>query len=317
MKQPPAFFMSTISGLLLLLIAAAGLTTETTCNTCTTEVKTWDDGTIYHKYQRGSYICSDEASIEPFKYDSNNLDNQYFYYSCLVIQGKDSEGLPQLYILSDHHSHLLASNFLASYLRTDGRLESPWTTVTVDEAIKYNMKTQAIIKLTPRYPEPYDFIEQDSQIELNSAYTLPHLYFLKYNLGIVGDYHEHLLQPSSYEGDKEKLNTFPEYNSFMRDSLNNVIRHAGECAGLPQKAHFDKDLYQAVTSACSLMKEMALSLLPLEQKRQGILLQPHCQDLNEENCAEYYDTHGEINNMLKNFKEEYDRLFENVRSAYL
>ncbi len=261
----------------------------------------------YKEYERGRYACTD-WSEEDFRLNPEDLDAQYFYYSCLVIQGRDSEGLPHLYILADHHSHLLASDFLADYLTTDGRLENPWTHVTIDEAIKYRMHTQAIIKLMPHYPEPYEFIERFEQLELNSAYGLPHLYLLKYELGIVGDYRKRLLQSPSYQGDRDK-ETYPKYNSYMRDSLNNVIRYAGECASQPQKAHFNPGRYQATVKSCRLMKEMALTVFPLEEKREGILRQSHCEDLNEDNCPEYYETHREIKNLMSEYNKEYDRLF--------
>lgn len=259
------------------------------------------------EYRRGSYVCSDEA-IESINRDSENLDNRYFHASCLVIKGQDSQGLPRLYILADHHSHLLASNFLADYLQTDGKFEDSLTHVTIDEAIKYHKRTQAIIKLMPRYPEPYELIEKYDQIELKSAYNAPHLYLLKYELGSAGDYSERLLQSPSYQGDRNK-ETYPEYNSYMRDSLNNVIRYAGECASQPQKDHFNPGRYQATVNSCRLMKELAVTLFPLEEKRQSILLLPHCQDLNEHDCPEYYDAHTEIKELLEAYLAEHAELF--------
>lgn len=264
----------------------------------------------YKEYQRGKYLCTNESEKE-YKREPEDLDNQYFYYSCLVIQGRDSEGLPHLYILADHHSHLLASDFLANYLQTDGRLEYPLTHVTVDEAIKYRMRTQAIIKLMPYYPEPYPFIERARQIELKSAYHLPHLYLLKYELGATGDYRKRLLQSPSYQGDRNK-ETYPKYNSYTRDSLNNIIRYAGECASQPQKDHFNLDRYQATVKSCRLMKEMALTMLPLEEKRQGVLRQPHCEDLNETNCPEYYEHHQAIKNLNSGYLKEYEKLFSSL-----
>ena len=262
----------------------------------------------YEKYEKGNYVCSD-LDLEFSNRDSENLDNRYFYASCLVIRGQDSQGLPMLYILADHHSHLLASNFLAYYLQTDGRLETPLTEVTIDEAIKYHMRTQAIIKLMPLYPEPYEMIEKFNQIELISVYILPHLYLLKYDLGIMGDYYKRLLQSPSYQGDRTKENIYPNYNSYMRDSLNNTIRYAGECASQPQKDHFNLGRYQATVKSCRLMKELAVTLFPLEEKRQGILLQSHCEDLNEDSCPEYYEAHKEIKTLLEAYIAEHTKLF--------
>ena len=258
------------------------------------------------KYERGKYVCSDRAE-ERFKQNSDDLHNRYFYFSCEVIKGNDSVGLPELYILADKHSHLLANNFLAHYLQTNGELDNSFIEITtVDEAIKYRMRTQALIKLIPNYPpEGLRLIEYNGQIELDSAYKLPHLYLSKYNLGIIGDYNAVLINSPNYEGDKN-LETYPDYNTKMYDSLENVVKYAGECASLPQKPHFNLERYQATIKACDLMRELALNIDPLEAKRKDLLNQ--CPDLNEENCPEYYETHKEINKFISDYVDEYDEL---------
>ena len=262
----------------------------------------------YREYTRGRYTCTD--AIETlFIQNPIDFDVQYFYYSCLVIKGQDDKGLPHLDLLSHNRRHLLASDFLANYYRTDGNLEGALTRVKLNEAIEYRMRTQAIINLMPSYPGPYKQIEQNTQIELVSAYQFPHLYFLKYNLGFIGDYNRHLLASSSYEGPRD-LDTYPDYNNQMRLSLNSIVRYAGECANLPQKNHFNLKLYENTIKACRLMKETAENLITLEYKRQEILLQSNCQDLNKKNCPEYYKTHNDINKFVSLYMNNYIRLFE-------
>ena len=260
------------------------------------------------RYKRGRYVCTDESEID-FKLNPQDLDERYFHFSCEVIKGNDSIGLPELYILADKHSHLLANSFLADYLQTDGNLDNSFIEITaVDKAIKYRMQTQAIIKLTPNYPpEGLRLIEYVEQIELDSAYELAHLYLLKYNLGIIGDYRVALFNSPSYEGDKDR-ETYPDYNTLMLDSLSNAIRYAGECANLPQKPHFNSDRYQATLTACNLLKDLALETIPLEDKRKQLLNQ--CPDLNETNCPEYNETHLEINGFLLDYKDKYNKLSE-------
>ncbi len=131
----------------------------------------------YEKYERGKYVCSDETE-ELFNRYSEDLHYRYLHFSCEVIKGNDSVGLPELYILADRHSNLLANNFLAHYLQTNGELDNSFIEITtVDEAIKYRMRTQALIKLIPNYPpEGLRLIEYNGQIELDSAYKLAHLY---------------------------------------------------------------------------------------------------------------------------------------------
>ncbi len=261
------------------------------------------------KYKRGRYVCSDETE-ELFNRYSEDLHYRYLHFSCEVIKGNDSVGLPELYILADRHSNLLANDFLANYLQTNGELDNSFIEITtVDEAIKYRMRTQALIKLIPNYPYStlYEFIERDDQIELDSAYKLPHLYLLKYNLGIIGDYRVVLINSPNYEGDKN-LETYPDYNTKMYDSLENVVKYAGECANLPQKPHFNLERYQATIKACALMRELALNIDPLEAKRKNIL--KTCDNLteDEESCPEYYKAHYEISKFMSDYMDKYDEL---------
>ena len=170
------------------------------------------------------------------------------------------------------------------------------------------MRTQTIIKLIPNYPpEGLRLIEYVEQIELDSAYKLAHLYLLKYDLGIVGDYRVALLNSPNYEGERG-LEIYPDYNTLMLDSLSNAIRYAGKCANLPQKAHFNSDRYQATLTACNLLKDLALEIIPLEDKRKKILRQ--CDNLTEEeeSCPEYYDAYYEIGGFLLDYIDKYDKL---------
>ena len=250
------------------------------------------------KYERGRFGCTDETE-RLYQNNPQDLDLQYLHYSCEVIKGDDSF-LSKIDILAYHHSHLLANDFLANYYQTDGALDDSFIPVkTLDKAISYRMRTQVIIGLIPNYPysTPYKVTEIKDQIELDSAYKLPHMYFYKYNLGIIGDYAVNLINSPSYEGDRD-LETYPEYNNSMYDSLENVVKYAGECTNLPLKKHFkyDLDRYNATIKACDLMREMALNITPLEAKRKSLLSQ--CPDLNEENCPEYDKIHDEIDALL-------------------
>ena len=256
------------------------------------------------KYKRGRFVCTDENERR-YKDNPQDLDSQYYHYSCEVIKGDDSF-LSKIDNLAYHHSHLLANDFLANYYQTDGALDDSFIPVkTLDKAISYRMR----IGLIPNYPysTPYELIEFDDQIELDSAYKLAHMYFLKYDLGLIGDYAVKLINSPSYEGDKN-LETYPEYNTSMYDSLENVVKYAGECTNLPLKKHFkyDLDRYNATIKACALMREVALIITPLEAKRKSLLSQ--CPDINEENCPEYNETHDKINELMSNYIDKYVEL---------
>ena len=89
------------------------------------------------------------------------------------------------------------------------------------------------------------------------------------------------------------------YNTLMHDSLDNVVRYAGECANLPKKPHFRENLYNVTIKTCNLMRELALDIIPLEAKRKKLLSQleterkslpRQCEEhINEEDCPEYYE----------------------------
>ena len=261
------------------------------------------------KYERGRFGCTDENERD-YRDNPQDLDEQYYHYSCEVIKGDDSF-LSKIDNLAYHHSHLLANDFLANYYQTDGALDDSFIPVkTLDKAISYRMQTQVIIGLITNYPysTPYKLIEFDDQIELDSAYKLAHMYLLKYNMGIFGDFNVALINSPSYNEGSD-LETYPEYNTSMYDSLENVVKYAGECANLPLKEHFkyDLDRYNATIKACGLMKELALALEPLEAERKSLLSK--CPDLNEENCSDYYIIHEEkINKLVAEYMNEYHEL---------
>ena len=268
-------------------------------------------------YKRGLKSCDFEVAENYYRQDPEDLSYQVLYASCLIIKGDDSTGLPMLYYLADQTDSVTANFFLADYLSTDGRFANPTTKKTIDEAINYYYRTQAIISLIPTYPEPdYFFEEKNHQMHLRSSYNVPSLYRARYQLGAAGDYMAYQLQDPDYEGYKGDPNpdTFPKYNGFMRDSLNQGLREARECRDLPQRYYHNPDHYKANIESCALMVDLFQALIPLEEQRQEILL--GCRDENDivqmeqEDCPKYYETHKEINNLIEAYSEAD---FENFR----
>ena len=268
--------------------------------------------TEYEKeYERGIFSCSEADVKSLLNQDSENIDWQYLYFSCKVIQGYD-RFLNDIYDLADNHSHLLSKDFISHYEQTDGGLDGyPKTDTRVDEAIKYREQTLATIKLIPNYPKNswfYDELERDYQIELNSNHTLPYLYFYRYNLGLIGDYEFHRINSPSYKKGKY-VETFDKYNKSMYYSLENVVKYAEQCMNLPYKQHFDKKLYDNTKKACGLMWEVALKIELLEKERKDLLSE--CNDLNKEgNCPEYYKIQKKIDDLMFNTNEKYISLVD-------
>ncbi len=281
--------------------------------------------------KRGVYSCSaatyENSDIDP---GSENLTHRFLHAICAVIAGNDSNGVPQLYILADHHSRVDASFFLAEYLTTDGRFDhiatSNLTETRIADAINYHFRAQAIMSLIPSYPDPgpdtfatpdYSIFERPHQMELKSRYRAPRLYLHKYQLGFTGHYHARLLQSSSYGGDRN-LKTYGEYagswgsDNLTLDSLEHLKRHASQCENLPEKRHFNPVWYNSVTNACGLLHRLSDHLYQLEQKRSYIAVQKNCEDLSEANCPEYFEVHRAIDEAIAAYVKQEQRIFAPV-----
>ena len=250
-------------------------------------------------YQRGNQSCDIEKAEEYYEQDSQDLDNQTLYAICLIIKGEDAKGLAMLYPLADFQSRVDASFFLAEYLSTDGTFSSKVAEENLNEAINYYFHTLALIALIPTYPEPeYWAYEKNYQMHLNSAFRVAELHLWKYKLGAIGDYNTR----SAYEDDRNR-NTYPQYNRLMKDSLNKSFQQAQECANLPEIYYFNPTRYKETTKSCTLLKNLVSTLMPLEEKRQEILLQSHCKALTEDNCPKYYETHSKIHNLMVDYSK--------------
>jgi len=77
---------------------------------------------------------------------------------------------------------------------------------------------------------------------------------------------------------------------------------------LPYKRHFRRKTYDGVTGFCRQTAALAKALVPLEEKRQLILLQPDCAMPNKTDCPEYYETHKKTKDMLDDYISNIDKL---------
>ena len=261
-------------------------------------------------YKRGNQVCSDyQYAEEVFKQDSEDISNQYMYASCLVIKGQDATGLARLYHLADHNSDIRSSQFLGNYFSSDGQFTNHLTKTTIEEALKYYFRTLALMDLYPNYPgEDFIFYELEFQAELNSSYLIPVLYLEKYLLGSQSDSCKRAIQ-YGYQGECPTYEAY-DYEFTTIDSLNEALRYAKECANLPQKRHFDPKHYQAATKSCANIVELVLNIIPLEKKRQELLLREDCKD--PINCEKFMSNHNEIVEILKKSIEKRQKAFEGV-----
>ena len=130
----------------------------------------------------------------------------------------------------------------------------------------------------------------------------------KYINGNQGDTCERAIQ-HGYQGSCTIYSE--EYQRTTLDSLHQALRFAQECAGLPEKRHFKPKLYQAIMKSCAVMVEVVLDIIPLEEKRQQLLLREDCKDPIE--CSEYMDNYMQSVNLLEQYMERKGKFFEGVQ----
>ncbi len=261
--------------------------------------------------KRGYRVCSENFS-DNWSADAPSLNSRFIWGTCTVISGDDENGLEVLYDLANQHSHVSATFVIADYLGTDGRFALPRTEANINDAIEFYSRTVALIKSMSDYPGPdLGAYERNSQFELRSYSRIPLFYLKRYVLGVSGDAYRHLYRSPSYEGEKSEK-TYPQYRDVTEDSLNKLIEHATECGYLPNKKHFDPALYEFVINNCNLKREIGLKLQPLEVRRQQILEQEQCQDLNQKNCPEYFETHEQIRKLRDNLDKKVEKLRKKI-----
>ena len=140
------------------------------------------------------------------------------------------------------------------------------------------------------------------QMELRAYYRIPTLYRNKFMTGFDGTYRRYLLTSPSYTG-KRDLKTYPQYTLYTQDSLDKVIAAANRCLALPRKGHHRTRRYEFNKKTCRIMKEEAMALRPLEDKRLVLLATESCRrDLPK--CKEYNELHKQMYNIMVKFFSE-------------
>ena len=253
-----------------------------------------------------------EEVEQHYRLEPENISNKLGYGMCLIIHGEHDKGLPLLHQLArEPVSNIIANYWLAEHVRTGGTL-TEFSYENLNEAINRYLHTSAIIKANPDYPgRDYSVWEKSEQVELNSYNSVPLLYYRRYDAGFNGSHNLRLLDSPSYKGDRN-AKTFPEFNTTMLESLNEVVEHAQVCMNVPYKHHFEKDIFFATRDSCRVLKDTALEIRDLEVKRQEILTHANCQDLNEENCPEYGPAFYVIKALIKDSFDALDEIWDPV-----
>ena len=138
---------------------------------------------------RGNWLCSDadfKIVEQDYKSDSTNVYYRIGYAHCLIVKGKDSEGMAILHNIADHSTHparVKAAFMVAEYISTGGTFENTTDEDNINEAIEAFGRVIFFISLDPDYSNTNDLFEAEAQIELTSHFLLPSLYFSKFKKG--------------------------------------------------------------------------------------------------------------------------------------
>ena len=248
----------------------------------------------------GIISCGDwELAKQDYQDNPKDLGAQYTYAACLFIKGKlqnnPSEvdtALYMIYTLADDYKHITASNFLGEYLKTDGTMNNFGFDAGInnlERSIHYYQQVLAEIALRNGfYASSQDFeyriIELDEQMELQSHMMVPVIYLHKYFWGLTGSGNQKLLESQSYDGDREDLETYPEYASYTEHSLIQMRETAESCLSVPLKKYFKPQGYHLVRELCKNYKEQAEKLYELELKRLEEMAQDYCKDILSPGC---------------------------------
>ena len=238
-------------------------------------------------YYRGGYSCEGFREMERlYRSDPESIHLRMGYARCLLVKGEDTEGLSILHNIADQHNQVRAAFIIAEYTKSGGKFTIDIDENNINEAIDAFGRVIFLINLDPRYPHNENSIYEESrQMELSSHYQIPRLYWNKFKYGAQGTDNIHLMTSPSYDGNRN-LSTYPDYAPYTIDSLNNVVKFSDICTSLPYKLYHKKDYHDEHTKACSILKEGAIDLLPLEEKRLVLLATESCSsDLNK--CKEY------------------------------
>lgn len=269
------------------------------------------------KHKRGRWDCDDSHLTEAMRNSESQYD-RYLYYSCLVIRGNESEGLPELYLLADQpggweQNSIEANYFLGIYLMTDGKLDGvirikaregePTLRPTGQDrerifgqngALKYFYAAQALAKL-----------ENDPNNDFEEALSAILVTEIHLNNSFLAKHHDPILDTGAgsidFGGDS--------------DNLENITRFGEECANLPNRtgregSSLKPELYQKITTNCRFIADTVPRLQQLDKKRRQILSQPHCaavreripeimENYNDPNCPEYDELHTELDSFAE------------------
>lgn len=233
-------------------------------------------------YSRGNYKCNNfEEAEQRHQEDPDSIDLEIRYAKCLIFKGEDDRGLRKLYQIVETKNHVMAAFHIAQYIKSGGKLNGIIEYKNINKSIEAFQRVLFLIDLDRSYPSNgHEIYENSYQIELFSHFYVSLLYLQKYEKGFISLYNYQLLQSPNYTGDRDLIYV-QEYMPYTMDSLNKAVEFASRCHNLPKKPYFNSEKYPNFMKACRIIKDSALAILPLEERRLTLLNSESCQDITQ------------------------------------
>ena len=262
-----------------------------------------------NSYKRGNWTCNDfNKAEEKYRQDPEGYGVENVYGFCLIVAGRDSEGLYHLEN-ARRKGNLLSSFNLAEYYRTGGTFKVSPPSADLQRAIDLFLETIDRINKHRGYPIGYTSTEEGQHTEHASHFMVVHLHFKKYVWGVNGA--ENFRLNGSQESHEEGQETYPEYRDETIENLNQVIQYADNCINLPRKTYHQERKYRQFASACRLFKNQAETLLDgLEQRRRALVNDPACYT-NLNDCEAYKKVMSQMEIIVSEGTQQRKAIFDN------
>ena len=237
----------------------------------------------------------------------------YNLATCLIIKGlvTNNESLKYIGLSSlKDMNYAPAMFFLAQYFESN--LPNNLTEDSIDESIGAYKKTLTQIDLIDLGYGNYYEGKTEPQREIRSYESISYLYSYKTHIGIIGSHNRYLNDSPTLTNNMDSHNRHhPEppssYSDFrvIINGLRNIISSSEDCLNLQyDEQNHQHELYNSIQKRCTIFKDIAEILLPLERKRQAILLTDESCAKDVLQCDEYMNIYNEMESVFQTMLQE-------------
>ena len=280
----------------------------------------------FAKTEGGYLKCSNfERREAAYRAEPDNVDNQSTYGQCLIVVGRDGEGLriwDAIMRTASSREKIPTAFLYAEYIETNGTfngLDDRYLTKAAEAyevvVANINFVNSPEAPNNTLYPHGGNWeYERAFEIELTSRYTIPYLYIVRFGKGVTGHHRELKFSLVNYTGDRD-LETYYDYhkNGTTLISLEKASETAKKCttALKTRKRHFFEETYNNVKEICRIIKTAADQLYPLEEQRLNATDNGHCRR-DVLNCEEYQSAYRQMASLFKSMNAELKEVFDRM-----